>query len=63
LAFNIAVHGLASPFPCRRTENLAARTERKIDKKRQSREKKLLRAGFEGRREGFIGSSSKKPAS
>jgi hypothetical protein len=38
----------------RRKDNLAARSKTKLDKKKEKREKKLLRAGFEGRKEGFI---------
>ncbi|KAK9807529.1 hypothetical protein WJX72_001705 [[Myrmecia] bisecta] len=38
----------------KRTENLAARAQAKAEKKKLKREKKLLRAGFEGRKEGFI---------
>lgn len=40
----------------KRTDNLAARVQGKIEKKIERREKKLLRAGFEGRKAGFIGS-------
>jgi hypothetical protein len=29
--------------------------DKKIEKKKERREKKLLRAGFEGRKQGFIG--------
>jgi hypothetical protein len=39
---------------CRRQENLQARATAKADKRKAKREKKLLRPGFEGRREGFI---------
>ncbi len=40
----------------RRTENLQARVDQKIAKKKEKREKKLLGAGFEGRRTAFLGS-------
>lgn len=40
--------------PCRRKENLQARVQAKIDKKKSKRDKKLLRAGFEGRKAGPI---------
>lgn len=43
---------------CRRTENLKARSDKKIQNKKDKREKKLMRAGFEGRRDTFIGSES-----
>lgn len=43
----------AVPAP-RRKENLAARAKTKSDNKKAKREKKLLRAGFEGRKAGFI---------
>lgn len=39
----------------KRKEALQLRTEKKIGNKREKREKKLLRAGFEGRKTGFIG--------
>ncbi|GAX85504.1 hypothetical protein CEUSTIGMA_g12920.t1 [Chlamydomonas eustigma] len=39
----------------KRKENLQARAQGRVDKKKVKREKKLLRAGFEGRRTGFIG--------
>ncbi|EFJ45299.1 hypothetical protein VOLCADRAFT_121188 [Volvox carteri f. nagariensis] len=38
----------------KRKENLAARRQTKVDNKKAKREKKLLRPGFEGRKEGFI---------
>ncbi|GLC33579.1 hypothetical protein PLESTB_000091000 [Pleodorina starrii] len=38
----------------KRKENLAARRQTKLDNKKAKREKKLLRPGFEGRKEGFI---------
>ncbi|GBF94110.1 hypothetical protein Rsub_07097 [Raphidocelis subcapitata] len=38
----------------RRKDNLAARSKTKLDNKKAKREKKLLRAGFEGRKSGFI---------
>jgi len=38
----------------RRKDNLAARSKTKQDNKKAKREKKLLRAGFEGRKAGFI---------
>lgn len=40
--------------PYRRKENLAARATTKLENKKAKREKKLLRAGFEGRKTGFI---------
>ena len=39
----------------RRKENLQKRSQGRVDKKKDRREKKLLRAGFEGRKAGFIG--------
>jgi hypothetical protein len=39
---------------CRRKDNLAARSAVKLEKKKERRDKKLLRAGFEGRKAGFI---------
>ena len=42
-------------LPRRRTSNLTARVQGKVQKKKERREKKLLRAGFEGRKQGFIG--------
>ena len=55
------VHGCtAVPYlaaaRCRRADNLKVRTDTKLKNKRDKREKKLLRAGFEGRRDTFIGS-------
>eukprot|EP00798_Chlamydomonas_sp_ICE-L_P002205 gene2205-33765_t len=44
----------------RRNTNLKARVDGKLAKKKEKREKKLLRAGFEGRKEGFIGGSKGK---
>ena len=44
----------------RRTDNLQARITGKVEKKKAKREKKLLRAGFEGRKEGFIGGGKNK---
>lgn len=44
---------------CRRVGNLKARADGKIERKKEKREKKLLRPGFEGRKAGFI----KSPAS
>ena len=38
----------------RRSQNLDARKQSKIQKKKDKRDKKLLRAGFEGRKAGFI---------
>lgn len=47
--------GLNLPsLSCRRNEALAARAAAKAEKKKAKREKKLLRAGFEGRKAGFI---------
>ena len=51
----------------RRTENLMARTAAKVERRKEKREKKLLRPGFEGRRESFIrspsaGGSASRPA-
>jgi hypothetical protein len=43
----------------KRKENLAVRAQGKIQKKKEKREKKLLGAGFEGRKEGFIGDKGK----
>lgn len=45
---------------CRRKANLQARSKAKIDKKKSKSDKKLLRAGFEGRKAGFIGGGKKK---
>ena len=44
--------GLA--LPCRRKQNLQARTAGKLERRKEKREKKLLRPGFEGRRDSFI---------
>ncbi len=41
---------------CRRTDNLTARANAKLAKRKDKREKKLMRAGFEGRRDTFINS-------
>ncbi|KAF6254094.1 surfeit locus protein 6-domain-containing protein [Scenedesmus sp. NREL 46B-D3] len=38
----------------KRKDNLAARSTAKLEKKKERRDKKLLRAGFEGRKSGFI---------
>ena len=38
----------------KRSENLKRRAEAKIERRKQKRLKKLLRPGFEGRKEGFI---------
>ena len=38
----------------KRNENIKRRTEAKIERRKQKRLKKLLRPGFEGRKEGFI---------
>ncbi|WIA40686.1 hypothetical protein OEZ86_004382 [Tetradesmus obliquus] len=38
----------------KRKDNLAARSAVKLEKKKERRDKKLLRAGFEGRKAGFI---------
>lgn len=38
----------------RRNDNLNKRVQAKMDKKKAKREKKLMRAGFEGRKAGFI---------
>lgn len=38
----------------KRNDNLLARRQTKLDNKKAKREKKLLRPGFEGRKEGFI---------
>lgn len=50
--------------PRRRKANLQARSKAKVDRKKAKREKQLLRAGFEGRKAGFIGGAKwgKKPA-
>ena len=40
----------------RRTDNLTARANAKLAKRKDKREKKLMRAGFEGRRDTFINS-------
>lgn len=37
---------------------LQIRKDTKLENKKAKREKKLLRAGFEGRKQGFIGGSS-----
>mmetsp|Transcript_14118 Transcript_14118/g.30627 ORF Transcript_14118/g.30627 Transcript_14118/m.30627 type:complete len:402 (-) Transcript_14118:522-1727(-) len=39
----------------KRKENIQARVQGKLEKKKAKREAKLLRAGFEGRKSGFIG--------
>lgn len=39
---------------CRRTDNLGARAQAKLARRKDKREKKLMRAGFEGRRDTFI---------
>lgn len=39
---------------CRRKDNVAARAATKLENKKAKRDKKLLRAGFEGRKVGFI---------
>jgi hypothetical protein len=44
---------------CRRKDNLAARSTTKLENKKAKREKKLLRAGFEGRKSGFINAGKK----
>jgi hypothetical protein len=45
---------------CRRKNNLAARANAKQEKKKAKRDKKLLRAGFEGRKSGFINAAKPK---
>lgn len=45
---------------CRRKDNLAARAATKLENKKAKREKKLLRAGFEGRKAGFINAPKSK---
>lgn len=42
----------------KRRDNIGARVKAKVEKKKVRREKKLLRAGFEGRKQGFIASPS-----
>ena len=42
------------PFAYRRKENIDSRIKARQDRRKASREKKLLRAGFEGRKQGFI---------
>lgn len=42
----------------KRKDNLQQRIDAKRDRKREKREKKLLRAGFEGRKKGFIAPKS-----
>ncbi len=44
------------PRNCRRQENLQGRADTKKAKRVDKREKKLMRAGFEGRRSSFINS-------
>jgi hypothetical protein len=44
---------------CRRKGNLDARSAAKLENKKAKREKKLLRAGFEGRKAGFINTGKK----
>ena len=39
---------------CRRQDNLQRRVDKKLDTKKARREKKLMRPGFEGRRDTFI---------
>lgn len=46
----------------RRNENLAARRDAKLATKKEKREKKLVRAGFEGRKDGFIEPKAKAAA-
>jgi hypothetical protein len=53
-----ACHTHPPQQPRRRKEHLAARAATKADNKKAKREKKLLRAGFEGRKAGFINPSS-----
>ena len=43
---------------CRRHDNIQGRIEKKKDKRKERRENKLLRAGFEGRKEGFIATTA-----
>lgn len=50
------------PPPDRRKDNIQSRITGKLERRKEKREKKLLRAGFEGRRTSFIstpGSGSK----
>ena len=47
------------PPPPRRKDNLQKRSTQRVDTKKAKREKKLLRAGFEGRKAGFIGGGGK----
>lgn len=47
----------------RRKENLAARATTKLENKKAKRDKKLLRAGFEGRKSGFINAPKAKASS
>mmetsp|Transcript_15557 Transcript_15557/g.26906 ORF Transcript_15557/g.26906 Transcript_15557/m.26906 type:complete len:396 (-) Transcript_15557:734-1921(-) len=42
----------------KRTDNIQGRADKKLEAKKAAREKKLLRAGFEGRKTGFIGGKS-----
>ena len=52
------MHNSPTPACCRRTDNLKARTAAKVERRKEKREKKLLRPGFEGRRDSFIRSPS-----
>lgn len=54
----MAIAELAVVAWCRRQENLQARITGKIEKKKEKRDKKLLRPGFEGRKSGFIGNKA-----
>ncbi|GBF88742.1 hypothetical protein Rsub_01643 [Raphidocelis subcapitata] len=49
-----APHGRLRPRSLREADNLGARSKAKLDDKKARREKKLLRAGFGGRKSGFI---------
>ena len=39
---------------CRRNANLQRRVDKKVETKKAKREKKLMRPGFEGRRDTFL---------
>lgn len=47
-------HVSLCPTPRRRKENIEGRIKARQDRRKARRENKLLRAGFEGRKQGFI---------
>lgn len=54
MALTCRLHLLTALAPCRRQENIEGRIKARQEKRKARRENKLLRAGFEGRKEGFI---------